>query len=47
MLLTREAREEAIRKYGKRDYMTKLMEEADRERDRIRDHRFDLDYDLE
>lgn len=36
MLLTREAREEAIRKYGKKNYLTKLMEDADRERDRIR-----------
>lgn len=36
MLLTKEERDEAIRKYGKRDYLTRLCEEANERRNEIR-----------
>ena len=36
MILTKEARDEAIRKYGKRDYLTRLCEEANERRNEIR-----------
>lgn len=36
MLLTKEERDEAIRKYGRRDYLTRLREEANERRNEIR-----------